>query len=83
MSGLSDEVVERLETLIRLVAIAICAERSQKEKIRILNSAGLGSREIAELVGTTPNTVSVALSNMRKEKATRGRKRLSLEVDDE
>jgi len=62
------EVLRRLDTLIRLVATAICGDRSQKEKIGILESAGLSPKEIADFLGTTPNTVSVALYGMRKEK---------------
>ncbi|MGO9038174.1 MAG: hypothetical protein ACLQKH_09330 [Steroidobacteraceae bacterium] len=66
MSSTNDDVTRRLDTLIRLVATAICGERPQKEKISILTGAGLTPKEIAEIVGTTPNTVSVALSGMRK-----------------
>jgi len=66
MSNGNDEVTRRLDTLIRLVATGLCAERPQKEKISILAGAGLAPKEIAEIVGTTPNTVSVALSAMRR-----------------
>lgn len=69
MSTTNDDVVRRLDVLIRLVAVALCAEKSQKEKIQILAGAGLAPREIADFVGTTPNTVSVALSTMKREKA--------------
>jgi DNA-binding CsgD family transcriptional regulator len=61
-----DEIVRRLDTLVRLVAMAICAERPQKERIKILAGAGLPPKEIAALLGTTPNTVSVTLSSMRR-----------------
>ena len=66
MNASDIEVTRRLDTLIRLVATALCAERSQKEKISILAGAGLMPKEIAEIVGTTPNTVSVSLSAMRR-----------------
>jgi DNA-binding NarL/FixJ family response regulator len=68
-----EDVVRKLDTLIRLVATAICADRPQKENIGILGKAGLSPREIAEFLDTTPNTVSVALSNMRKEKGAKRR----------
>lgn len=71
MSAGGDDVVRRLDILIRLVAVAICAEKSQKEKIQILAGAGLAPKEIADFVGTTPNTVSVSLSAMKREKAKR------------
>lgn len=61
-------VLSRLDTLVRLVAAAICAGRPQKDSVRILAGAGLQPKDIADLLGTTPNTVSVALYEMRKAK---------------
>ena len=69
MSATNDDVVRRLDVLIRLVAVALCAEKSQKEEIQILAGAGLAPKEIADFVGTTPNTVSVSLSTMKRDKA--------------
>ena len=63
---MTDEVVKKLDVLIRLTAIGLCAEKSQREKIQILDSAGLPPRQIAEILGTTPNSVSVALVGLRK-----------------
>ena len=74
MSDADGEVTRRLDTLIRLVATALCAERPQKDKIRILAGAGLAPREIAEIVGTTPNTVSVSLSGMRRKAKPRAKR---------
>jgi DNA-directed RNA polymerase specialized sigma24 family protein len=39
----------------------------QKEQIRILDKAGFGQSEIAEVVGSTPKAVSVRLAEIRKE----------------
>jgi len=64
----ADEVASKLDVLIRLIAIGLCADKSQKEKIQILDSAGLPPKQIAEILGTTPNTVSVALVGLRKER---------------
>jgi DNA-binding NarL/FixJ family response regulator len=68
MSSNTDEVVRKLDVLIRLVAVGICADKTQKEKIQILAGVGLAPKEIADFVGTTPNTVSVSLSTMKREK---------------
>lgn len=65
------EAIRRLDTLIRLVAIGVCGERSQKEKIAILAAARLPPKEIAELLGTTANTVSVSLYGMKKDKGVK------------
>jgi DNA-binding NarL/FixJ family response regulator len=65
----SDDIVKRLDSLIRLVAVGVCADKSQRDSIAILNSAGLAPKEIAEFLQTTPNTVSVTLSSMRRQKS--------------
>jgi hypothetical protein len=61
------QIVARLDTLIRLVAAGVGGDRPQVEKIAMLSGAGLQPKAIAEILGTTSNTVSVALSNLRKQ----------------
>ncbi len=55
-----DEVGRLLATLIRLQL------PTQADAIRELGKAGLGPKRIAELLGTTPNTVQVALSRAKR-----------------
>ena len=62
------EVASKLDTLIRLTAIGLFGDKTQRDKIELLSSAGLQPKEIADLLGTTPNTVNVALSGIRKKK---------------
>ncbi|MBK8457829.1 MAG: sigma-70 family RNA polymerase sigma factor [Phyllobacteriaceae bacterium] len=63
-----DAILQKLDTLIRLQAhLAVSNLNSQKEKILFLSRAGISPREIADLLGTTANTVNVALSNARKD----------------
>lgn len=64
----TDEVLQKLDTLIRLVAIGICQDKGQKEKIAFLASAGITTKGIAQILGTTSNTVSVTLSGLKKKK---------------
>ena len=61
-----DEDGTKPDLLTRLVAIGLVNGKSQKEQIRLLSIAGMGPRDIAELLGTTANTVNVALSALRK-----------------
>jgi hypothetical protein len=68
MSNTNDDVIRRLDALIRLTAITMFKDKSQKEKIAVLNLAGLTPKEIAEFLDTTPNSVSVAISMMKKDK---------------
>jgi DNA-directed RNA polymerase specialized sigma24 family protein len=76
----SAEIVKRLDSLIRLVAAGVCANKSQRDSIEILNAAGLAPKQIAEFLGTSPNTVSVTLSAMKR-KAKRPAKVAEIEFD--
>ena len=81
----SDDVVERLDELIQLMkisnnlaALAATGVGSQKDRIILLDKVGYSSRAIADLLGTTPNTVSVLLSARKRERKqgkTKGRER--------
>ncbi len=68
-----DTIVKRLDAVIRLGVIGMTQGRSQTEKIWLFSVAGLRPKEIAELVGTTPNTVRVVLFNLRKSRSARQR----------
>ncbi len=59
-------IEEKLDVLIRLMAIGLTADKPQIEQIVLLNKANFQPKEIAGLLGTTPNAVSVALSKMRR-----------------
>lgn len=72
-------IVAKLTTIIKLLAVSLAEGKTQTEKIRILSTAGLAPKEIAEILGTTPNTVRVALSGLRK----RGKKVSPKEVAEE
>ena len=64
------EVGESILKELRIIRMLLVAERTQsstqKDSIAILARAGLGPADIADTLGTTPNTVSVALSDLRK-----------------
>lgn len=54
--------------LVNLLALLLIQERTQSEQIGLLNRAGFRSVEIATLLGTTRNTVSVQLSIRKRTK---------------
>lgn len=60
------EVLQRLERIERLISILATKDLKQREQIATLSRAGFTPKEIAELVGTTSNTVSVTLAQARK-----------------
>lgn len=62
-----DEVARELRRISRILAmIAIKNEESQRKQIMLLSGLGFLPSEIAKMVGTTPNTVSVALHEIRR-----------------
>lgn len=63
------EINAKLDRIVRLLALsAVSSEQPLKEKAITLSNVGLAPKEIAQLLGTTPNTVSVALSAARRAK---------------
>ncbi|TKJ35707.1 MAG: hypothetical protein CEE38_13940 [Planctomycetes bacterium B3_Pla] len=63
---------EQVERLTKLVALGVIGEKSQNEQIALLAKVGIAPKDIAQLIGTTPNTVRVQLSTMRKRKKKKG-----------
>lgn len=62
------EISKKLDTLSRLLALSLVAEKKQQDQIMLLGNVGLQPKEIADILDTTPNTVRVTLSTMRKNK---------------
>lgn len=61
--------------LANLLALLLVRDLKQTQQIGLLGGAGFPSAEIAALLGTTRNTVSVELSNQRSgKKAKKGTK---------
>jgi DNA-binding CsgD family transcriptional regulator len=74
MPQTTDELIlTRLDQILRVLAVSAVKGLKQREQIAVLSQAGLQPKDIAELLGTTSNTVRVALVALRK--ATKGRSR--------
>ncbi len=59
--------MQPIEELVRLMAIELRQRsHSQGEAILELSKAGFGPSRIAELLGTTPNTVNVTIQKAKK-----------------
>lgn len=56
--------------LINLLALILIRDRKQTEQIDLLHRVGFQSAEIAALLGTTRNTVSVQISVNRRGRPT-------------
>jgi len=69
---MNEDMLEKLDILIRLQAAALTASMdSSKDKIIFLSSAGLRPTLIADILGTTANNVNVTLSKSRKPSKTK------------
>jgi DNA-binding NarL/FixJ family response regulator len=72
------EITGKMDLVIRLLALNLVKDFPiQKDKIAMLSSFGFGPSEIAKLLGTTPNTVSVALSEIKK-KTEKGQQKMKV-----
>ena len=73
MATVNDDVLERIESkldqLLRLAALQVTSGMKQQPAILLLAAAGFGRREIADLLNTTANTVSVTISTSRNKKS--------------
>ena len=64
---MAEEPKTELEKSLRALLLVNLGPLKQKQHITILDKAGFGQSEIAEVVGSTPKAVSVRLSEIRKE----------------
>jgi transposase len=63
------EVSKKIDVLIRLSALNLVKDiKKQKDQIALLSDSGFQPKQIADILRTTSNTVSVALNAIRKER---------------
>jgi len=72
-----DELSKKIDALIQVVTItsrkeSVLKGKSKTDQIKLLSDLGLPRTIIAWIVGTTPDTVSVRLSEMKAEKKKTG-----------
>jgi hypothetical protein len=68
LEGQSDGLTAFESKLVNLLALLLVQERGQPEQIALLARAGFRPSEIAGLLGTTRNTVSVQLSIQKRDR---------------
>jgi predicted transcriptional regulator len=57
-----------IDKTLRLLALVALDGRKQKEQIQLLDKAGFGQSDIAEMLGSTPKAISVRLAELRRAK---------------
>jgi hypothetical protein len=68
---MDEEILKTQKEIVMLLALLVRRGVLQAKVIQEMGSVGFSSRRIAELVGTSSNTVSVALHYARKGKKQR------------
>jgi len=68
MNEIEIKLLEKIDLLVRLTALNIIKDKDFKEQVSLLSSIGLKPKEIANLLGKTPNNVRVTLSLLKKSK---------------
>jgi DNA-directed RNA polymerase specialized sigma24 family protein len=75
MSKELQELNSKIDILIKLISAGVTADRTQAEAIDLLSKTGLQPKEIAEMVGTTANAVSIAIHRSKKKTKKKTKKR--------
>jgi DNA-binding CsgD family transcriptional regulator len=77
MAATTDEkLLQRLDQILRVLAIQVGEGLSVTERARLLKVAGLDNQTIADVLNTTPATVRTLTSNLGRKKAAARRKSL-------
>jgi len=75
MSQTNEELIlTKIDHIRRILAAIATKGLKRREQIALLNQPGLKPKDIAELLGTSSNTVRVELVNLRKSKGGRRRR---------
>ena len=72
-----DETVEKLDQILRILVMLATKGSKQREQIAMLSRAGFQPKAIADLLGTSSNTVRVELVALRKDKRSGRTRRTS------
>lgn len=59
-----DQMLERLDKILRVMSLQVAADKSITERARLLKIAGLDNRTIAEVLGTTDATIRTLTSGL-------------------
>ncbi len=62
------EIIQKLDIIIKLLAVGMIKGKEVKEQILFLRNIGISNKDIAEILGKTQNAVNVTLSQERKKR---------------
>ncbi len=67
-----EQALQKLDQILRILVIAVTRGLKQREQIALLDQAGFQPKAIAELLGTSSNTVRVELVGLRRAATKKG-----------
>ncbi len=68
-----EQALQKLDQILRILVISVTRGLKQREQIALLNQAGFQPKAIADLLGTSSNTVRVELVTLRKAGTKKGK----------
>lgn len=71
----NDRILDRLDQILRVIALQVGTDKSITERARLLKLAGMDNHTIAEVLNTSDATIRTLTSNLRGEKKNRTRKK--------
>lgn len=66
-----EKILQRLDQILRVLAIQVGGEESLTERVRLLKLAGLDNQTIADVLNTTADSVRALSSNLAKKRPRR------------
>lgn len=73
---------DKLDRILRLLGVIAAKDMPQTDQIAMLNRLGFTPKEIAEIIGTSANTVRVSLVSIRRAERIGGRRKFGKERTD-
>ncbi len=64
-----DQLLGKIDVAIKLLAMSVVEGKPLKQQVLMLSSFGLQPKQIASILGKTPNHIRVILHGIRKEMA--------------
>lgn len=61
-----EQILERLDQILRVLSIQVGADKSLTERARLLKLAGLENQAIADILNTSVETIRTLTSNLRR-----------------
>lgn len=65
-----EKILERLDQILRVLALQVASDKSITERARLLKMAGLDNKTIADVLNTKDTVIRTLTANLRKPKKT-------------